>query len=66
MSNFYLDELMDSLQAHEARLNRSAEKLEEKTFQVKGEASNSSEFDKTVAGGRGAKNCDRGRSKGFK
>ena len=33
------DELSRSLQAHEARLNKSAEKHEEKAFSVKGDAS---------------------------
>ena len=39
LSNFSFDELMGSLQAHEARLNRSTEKHEEQAFKVKGEAS---------------------------
>lgn len=33
------DELIGSLQAHEARLNRLVEKSEENAFHVKGEAS---------------------------
>ncbi len=53
MSVFSFDELMGSLQAHEARINRSAEKHEEKAFQVKGEASNSSESDNATRRGWG-------------
>ena len=37
MSAYTFDELMSSLQAHEARVSRSSEKVEEKPFQVKGE-----------------------------
>lgn len=33
------DELMGSLQTHEARLNKSVVKIDEKAFHVKGEAS---------------------------
>ena len=40
-----LDELSGSLQAHEAKLNRSAEKTEEKAFQVEGEASNTKKIE---------------------
>ena len=36
---FSFDELMGSLQAHEARLNRATEQTEEKAFHVKGETS---------------------------
>jgi len=36
MSNISFDELMGSLQAHDARLNKSTEKHEEKAFHVKG------------------------------
>ncbi|PHT30226.1 hypothetical protein CQW23_30155 [Capsicum baccatum] len=35
LSVFSFDELMESLYAHKARLNRSTENNEEKTFQVK-------------------------------
>ncbi|KAK2975599.1 hypothetical protein RJ640_003036 [Escallonia rubra] len=38
LSIFLFDELMGSLQAHEARMNRSAEKCEEKAFQAKEES----------------------------
>ena len=70
MSNFSFDELLGSLQAHEARLNRPVEKHEEKAFQVKGEASYSREFDKAAVGrgrGRGAfrgKSRCKGRGRG--
>ncbi|KAF7826562.1 Retrovirus-related Pol polyprotein from transposon TNT 1-94 [Senna tora] len=40
LSVFSFDDLMGSLQAHEARMNRSHDKGEEKAFQVKGESSN--------------------------
>lgn len=69
MSNFLFDELMSCLQAREAKLNRSTEKYEDKTFQVKGDAFNSKKIDKTKVRrdqGRGAKNHDRGRDKSFK
>ncbi|XP_010272329.1 PREDICTED: uncharacterized protein LOC104608133 [Nelumbo nucifera] len=62
LSNFSFDELMDSLQAHEARLNRSVEKSEEKAFHVKGESSNHMDEPKDAAGkgrGRGG-HCGRG------
>ncbi|KAK3033599.1 hypothetical protein RJ639_034715 [Escallonia herrerae] len=38
LSIFSFDELMGSLQAHEARMNRSAEKSEEQAFQAKEES----------------------------
>nr|GEX54736.1 UBN2 domain-containing protein [Tanacetum cinerariifolium] len=37
LSTLSFDELMGSLQAHEARINRSATKEKEKAFQIKGE-----------------------------
>ena len=40
---------MGSIQAHEARLNRSLEKSEEKVFQVKGEASSQKDDSKKAA-----------------
>lgn len=60
MSIFSFDELMGSLQAHEARLNRSQGKSEEKTFQVKGE-----ENKKDMSTSRGHGRGDfRGRGRG--
>lgn len=55
---------MGSLQAHEARLNRSQDKNEEKVFQVKGEASKN---DESVGRGHGRgsfRGRGRGRSRG--
>jgi len=40
---FSFDELMGSLQAHEARINRSVEQVDEKAFHIKGEASTQNE-----------------------
>ncbi|GJU61667.1 hypothetical protein Tco_1243502 [Tanacetum coccineum] len=37
LSVFSFDELMGSLQAHEARINRNTNKEEEKAFQIRGE-----------------------------
>ena len=37
LSVFSFDELVGFLQAHDARMNRSFEKIEEKAFQVKGD-----------------------------
>ena len=42
LSTYTYDELMSSLQAHEARAGKSSEKLEEKAFQVKEETSENS------------------------
>ena len=53
---FSFDELMSSLQAHEARLNRSLKKNEEKAFQVKEEASSQKDKFKKSAG----RGCGRG------
>ncbi|XP_052184346.1 uncharacterized protein LOC127796307 [Diospyros lotus] len=53
LSTFSLDELMGSLQAHEARINRSTEKSEEKAFQVKGESIQKEKMEKTPSRGRG-------------
>jgi len=49
LSTYTCDELMSSLQAHEARVNRSSEKVEEKAFHMNGES---------------LENCSRGRSTG--
>ena len=52
LSTCTFDELMSSLLAHEVRLNKSHEKVEEKAFQVKGE-SLSKEEKKDNSAGRG-------------
>ena len=57
LSTFSFDELMGSLQAHEARINRSSEKEEETTFQTKVEFEPSSQHIRGRGRGRG-----RGRS----
>lgn len=60
LSDYTFDELMGSLLAHEDRLNKSHEKVEEKAFQVKEESSFSKEKSTNFSGrGRG-----RGRGKG--
>lgn len=51
LSIYSLDELMGSLQSHEARINRIKEKVKEKAFQVKGESSK--EHEKAAGRGRG-------------
>lgn len=43
-SSFSFDELKSSLQTHEARINRSLEKQEEKAFQVRGDSFKQKEF----------------------
>ena len=53
LSKISLDELMGSLQAHEARLNRSQEKSEETAFQVKVEASFQRDKNELAMRGRG-------------
>ena len=52
LTTYTFDELMSSLLAHEVRLNKSHEKVEEKAFQVKGE-SLSKEEKKDNSAGRG-------------
>ncbi|URD85001.1 Retrotransposon protein [Musa troglodytarum] len=63
LSTYSFDELMGSLQVHEARLNRSFEKNEEKAFQIKGESSTSKE-DKNTAGRSRGRGGFRGRGNG--
>nr|DAD24425.1 TPA_asm: hypothetical protein HUJ06_025889 [Nelumbo nucifera] len=64
LSNFSSDELMGSLQAHEARLNKSVEKCEEKAFHAKGESFNHKDEPKDAAGrGRGRGHRGRGRGR---
>lgn len=64
LSQFSFVELVGSLQAHEARLNRSVEKNEEKAFQVKSEThSQKDKYENTVGKG-GGRNGHRGRGRG--
>ena len=51
LSSLTLDELSGSLHAHEARINRYAEKLEDKAFQVRGEPVNARDGDKSLLEG---------------
>lgn len=54
LSVFSFDELMSSLQAHDARMNRSTENVEEKAFQVKRKTfTQKDKSDNFVARGRG-------------
>ncbi|XP_074320347.1 uncharacterized protein LOC141657108 [Silene latifolia] len=65
LSRYTFDELMGSLLAHEDRLNRSSEKVEEKSFQVKDESSQKEKTENSSSGGR--RNCRggfRGRGRG--
>ncbi|XP_017976612.1 PREDICTED: uncharacterized protein LOC18599039 isoform X1 [Theobroma cacao] len=50
LSDYFFDELMSSLQAHEERLNKAQDKGEEKAFQVKKEAD---KFENSGGRGRG-------------
>lgn len=63
LSNLTVDELSGSLHAHEARINRSAEKSEDKVFQVHGEIFNARDGDKTHGRGHG-RSSFRGRGRG--
>ncbi|KAK2976681.1 hypothetical protein RJ640_004282 [Escallonia rubra] len=70
LSVFSFNELMGSLQAHEARMNRSAEKSEEKTFQAKGESYKQNDESTGRGYGRGGshgrgRGHGRGRANGF-
>ncbi|KAH0779714.1 hypothetical protein KY290_006141 [Solanum tuberosum] len=65
LSVFSFDELMGSLQAHEARLNRSTEKNEEKAFQVKEEAAKYGENNGLANRGRGRRGFRGGRGRGY-
>ena len=53
LSIFFVDELMGSLQAHESRINRSSEKNEEKTLQLKETINNQGENARLASRGRG-------------
>ncbi|KAK3027213.1 hypothetical protein RJ639_040802 [Escallonia herrerae] len=62
---FLFNELMDSLQAHEARMNRSAKKSEEKAFQAKGESYRQNDESTGRGYGRGGSHGrGRGRAEG--
>lgn len=63
LSTYSFDELMSSLQAHEDRLNRSHEKVQEKAFQVKGEFSYKGKAENSAGRGHGRGNF-RGRGRG--
>ncbi|KAK3015550.1 hypothetical protein RJ639_006232 [Escallonia herrerae] len=53
LSIFSFDKLMGSLQAHKSRINRSLEKKEEKTFQVKETVTKTGEAQSATIRGRG-------------
>ncbi|XP_010277694.1 PREDICTED: uncharacterized protein LOC104612075 [Nelumbo nucifera] len=62
LSTYNFDELMSSLLAHEVRLRRSYEKVEEKAFHVKGESSYKGKLENS--GGRGQSRGGRGHGGG--
>lgn len=63
LSTYSFDELMSSLIAHEERMSKSEENVEEKAFQVKGETFNRERIEST--GGRGqGRGGFRGRGRG--
>lgn len=69
MSTYNFDELMGSLLAHEDRINRHRENVDEKAFQVKGESSYNGKTEQN--GGRGqnrggfrGRGCGGGRGRG--
>ena len=67
LSVLSVDELMRLLQSHEARLNRSVEKVEEKAFQVKESTTKQGESDRLASRGRGRggfRGQGRGRDRG--
>ncbi|KAL4353579.1 hypothetical protein GQ457_06G019510 [Hibiscus cannabinus] len=70
LSVFSVDELMGSLQSHEARINRSTEKSEEHAFQVKetfmsqGNNERSTNNNRGRGGFRGGRGYGRGRGRG--
>ncbi|XP_010695484.2 uncharacterized protein LOC104908106 [Beta vulgaris subsp. vulgaris] len=61
MSSYSFNELMGSLLAHEDRILRSDENVEEKAFQVKGEMSNEWHYEDGRGRGRGMGSRGRGR-----
>ena len=65
LATYTFDELMGSLQTHEARLSRSEEKSEEKAFYTKGETSGGRSYGNTRGRGRGnGRGRGRGRGRG--
>ncbi|WKA12164.1 hypothetical protein VitviT2T_029580 [Vitis vinifera] len=67
LSTYSFDELMGSLQSHEARLSRTEEKNEEKTFYTKGETSDQKNGGREATGrgrGRGGAHGRGGRDRG--
>ncbi|KAH0733594.1 hypothetical protein KY290_000644 [Solanum tuberosum] len=65
LSIFSFDELMKSLQAHGARINRSTKKNEEKTFQVKYSTTKYGENNGPESRGRGKRGFCGGRGRGY-
>ncbi|KAH0661378.1 hypothetical protein KY284_026309 [Solanum tuberosum] len=65
LSVFSFDELMGSLQAHEARINRSVEKNEEKAFQVKDATTKYGDNNGLASRGRGRGGFRGGRGHGY-
>ncbi|KAH0661062.1 hypothetical protein KY290_029883 [Solanum tuberosum] len=65
LSVFSFDELMGSLQAHEARINRSVEKNEEKAFQVKDATTKYGDNNGPASRGRGRGGFRGGRGRGY-
>ncbi|KAH0682587.1 hypothetical protein KY289_020339 [Solanum tuberosum] len=65
VSVFSFDELMGSLQVHEARLNRSIEKNEDKAFQVKEETTKYGENNGPASRRRGRGGFRSGRGRGY-
>ena len=63
LSKYSFDELMGSLLAHEVRVSRSYEKVEEKTCQVKGESPYKTKIENSSARG-GGKGGYHGRGRG--
>lgn len=64
LSVISVDELMGSLQAHEAIINRTMEKNDEKAFQVKETVNKQEENDRPASRGRGRGGFRGGRGRG--
>ncbi|KAH0745660.1 hypothetical protein KY285_007317 [Solanum tuberosum] len=65
LSVFSFDELMGSLQAHEARINQSTKKNEKKAFQVKDSATKYGENNGPASRSRGRQGFCGGRGRGY-